>query len=547
MIERFHISQRKLIKLVLTTALGFLVYLFIQASVNSAAAPTSQTIWVAPSLERIGKTDRPTSQKNIDLFAARGEYESFQVVVKAPSNGLSNVNVSVSDLRSTNGHSIAKKNITLYREHYVEVRKPSPTYGGHTNKPMGKGFYPDALIPFIDPETNLPLGKAELRAVPFNLEAAQNQPIWLDVFVPRDTKPGRYIGKFTVASDQGKSEGQIQMKVGNFELPLKPSLNSSFSFFEARSRANNVELLKHRLMPREVEPEDESYLMSKWGLTSVDLGFWSGANYQTCKMGAAPSVADIKKKAAKHQPGLLVYNFTADEIDKCPNLIQPMKQWGKNLAQAGVENLVTMKPLPSLYNDGSQKGKSVVDIWVLNSNMYNQAVQLVNEVKKKGNKVWSYAALVIGNGHPHWEIDFPPMNFRTQPGFINQSLGLTGLLYWRVDLWTKDPWNDVQAYQNDEKYDFPGEGMLVYPGAQVGIKGVAPSMRLKWLRDGVEDYEYIEILKKMGRGSWAMNVSKQVGPNWTNWTKSPQVLESARLLLGKEIERRSSGRQMSPL
>ncbi len=533
MLEQFRISQRKLI------IFGLLAYIAIQASVNFAAAPARLAVWVEPSLERIGKADRPKSQKNIDLFAARGEYESFQVVVKAPSNGLSNVNISVSDLVSENNKRISKKNITLYREHYVDVRKSSPAWGGDTNKPLSKGSYPDALIPFIDPETNLPPRKAQLRAVPFSLKSAQNQPIWLDVFVPRDTKPGQYVGKFTVTSDQGKSVGQIQLKVGNFELPVKPSLNSSFSFFEARSRANSVELLKHRLMPREVEPKDESYLMKEWGLTSVDLGFWSGADISTCKMKPAPSVQEIKRKAAQHQPGLLVYNFTADEIDNCPNLLQPIKQWGKNLAQAGVKNLVTMKPIPSLYNDGSKKGKSVVDIWVLNSEMYDKAVQQVNEVKRKGDKVWSYALLVVGNGHPHWEIDFLPMNFRIHPGFISQHLGLTGLLYWRIDLWTKDPWNDIQTYQNNEKYDFPGEGMLVYPGAQVGINGVAPSMRLKWLRDGVEDYEYIEILKKRGRGNWALKVSKTVGSDWKNWSKNPSTLESVRRKLGNEIDRLS--------
>ncbi len=541
MIEQFHISQRKLITFVLMTTLGFLAYLAIQASVNWAYIPSKQTVWVLPSLERVGKTDRPKIQKDINLFAARGEYESFQVVVKAPAKGLSNVNISVSDLRSTNGRSISKKNITLFREHYVEVRKSSPSFGGDNNKPMGRGFYPDALIPFIDPETNLPPKKAELRAVPFNLTAAQNQPIWLDVFVPRNTKAGKYVGKFTVTSDQGKNEGQIQLKVGNFELPLKPSLHSSFSFWKARSRANSVELLKHKLMPREVAIEDEKYLMSKWGLNAADLGFWSGADIKSCKMQPAPSVPAIKKKAAQHQPGLLLYNFTADEIDKCPNLVEPMKQWGKNLAQAGVKNLVTMKPIPSLYNDGSKKGKSVVDIWVLNSQMYEEATQRISEVRKKGDQLWSYALVVVGNNHPHWQIDFKPINMRVHPGFISQRLGLTGLLYWRIDLWTKDPWKDIQTYQNDEKFDFPGEGMLVYPGAQVGIKGVAPSMRLKWLRDGVEDYEYIEILKKMGRGSWAMNVSQQVGSNWKNWTRNLNTLESARLRLGEEIERRSAG------
>jgi hypothetical protein len=537
MSDQFRISQRKLVTFVLMTILGFLTYLAIQASINFAAAPNRLAVWVEPSLERIGKTDSSKSNKNIDLFAARGEYESFQVVVKAPAKGLSNVNISVSDLRSTNGSRIAKNNITLYREHYVDVRKSSPTWRGHTNKPLGQGSYPDALIPFIDPETNRPPRKAELRAVPFNLQSTQNQPIWLDVFVPRNTKAGKYVGKFTVTSDQGQSEGQIQLKVRNFELPLKPSLDSSFSFWNARSRANNVELLKHRLMPREVALEDERYLMSKWGLTSVDLGFWSGADVRTCKMKPAPSVQELKKKAAQHQPGLLVYNYTADEIDNCPGLIAPMKQWGRNLAQAGVKNLVTMKPIPSLYNDGSKAGKSVVDIWVLQAEMYDKATQRVNEVRKKGNKVWSYNALVQGNHAPHWEIDFPPINFRIQPGFINQSLGLTGLLYSRVDGWKKDAWNDVQTYKNEDNYEFPGEGMLVYPGAQVGINGVAPSMRLKWLRDGVEDYEYIEILKKRGRGNWALQVSKTVGADWKNWTKNTNILESERRKLGDEIDR----------
>lgn len=37
--------------------------------------------------------------------------------------------------------------------------------------------------------------------------------------------------------------------------------------------------------------------------------------------------------------------------------------------------------------------------------------------------------------------------------------------------------------------------MLFYCGKQVGIKRVVPSMKLKWLRKGVEDYEYLEMLK----------------------------------------------------
>ncbi len=106
-----------------------------------------------------------------------------------------------------------------------------------------------------------------------------------------------------------------------------------------------------------------------------------------------------------------------------------------------------------------------------------------------------------------------------QPGFINESLGLNGLLYWRVDNWSSDPWNNVYGYAGG----YPGEGMLVYPGAQVGLPGqVVPSMRLKYLRDGVDDYDYVELLKQAGQGDWALSVCRTIGPDWSNWTRGCQ-------------------------
>lgn len=117
-------------------------------------------------------------------------------------------------------------------------------------------------------------------------------------------------------------------------------------------------------------------------------------------------------------------------------------------------------------------------------------------------------------------------HFRIQPGFLSQSLGLTGLLYWRVNLWTRDPWNNIHTFfvKNDNNRPYPGDGMLVYPGEQVGVKGVVPSMRLRCLREGVEDYEYIEILKHLGQNDRALKVSKLVGRDWRNWTQDLQSL-----------------------
>ena len=156
---------------------------------------------------------------------------------------------------------------------------------------------------------------------------------------------------------------------------------------------------------------------------------------------------------------------------------------------------------------------------------------------KKGDAVWSYNTLVQDAYSPKWLIDFDPVNFRIQPGFINQSLNLTGLLYWRIDRFPSDPWNNVNNSGTYSSANYPGEGMLVYPGQQVGVPGVVASMRLKWLRDGVEDYEYVQILKKLGKAELAMQIARSVGADWTNWTRDPGALVSARQKLGEAIDK----------
>jgi hypothetical protein len=168
--------------------------------------------------------------------------------------------------------------------------------------------------------------------------------------------------------------------------------------------------------------------------------------------------------------------------------------------------------------------------------MYDRAPQQVEEVLRKGDEVWSYNALVQDGYSPKWAIDFAPINYRIQPGFMSQSLHLTGLLYWQVDRWTGDPWTNVQTYST-EGYEFPGEGMLVYPGQHVGVTGVVPSMRLKWLRDGVEDYEYMQILKRHGCVEFAMKAARNVAASWSRWTQDPALLEGERRQLGASVER----------
>ena len=512
---------------------------FFVCSAALSVAYASPAVWTAPSLHRVGMSEAAGSGAEVSLSAARGEYESFQIVTNGAAKGLGNVNVTVSDLQGPGGQTIPRTNFTLYREKYMKVSSSSPNWKG-PNQPLGPGWYPDALIPFTDPETGKPLSGARLSAVPFDVKAGNNQPIWVDLLVPRSAEPGKYSGTYTVTSDQGNFTGPISLRVWNFALPAAPTLKSSFLFFQAGTLAAQRELLRNKISPLSTSSADQALLIKENGLSATQTGPFSGADVGRCAMSPAPSVNQFKHVAAAQQPGLMLYDYSADEIGHCTSLYPTIRQWAKNMHQAGIQNLISMSPTPALYDDGSGTGRSAVDIWVLLPLMYNNAKSHVGEVLKKGDSVWSYNTLVQDAYSPKWLIDFDPVNFRIQPGFISQSLNLTGLLYWRVDKWPSDPWNDVNNAGTYSSSNYPGEGMLVYPGQPVGVKGVVASMRLKWLRDGVEDYDYVQILKDLGKGDLAMEITRSVGADWTNWTRDPKAVEAARLKLGEAIDQLKS-------
>ncbi len=501
----------------------------------SLPAPAQPVVWSTSSLVRTGRNDAAGAGAQAVISAARGEYESFQIAIQAPAGGLTNVNASISDLAGPGGAVIAKSNFSLFREQYVYVTQSSPNWSG-ANQPLGAGWYPDGLIPFADPTTGQPITGAAIQAVPFNLSAATNQPIWVDLLVPRDAAAGQYTGTYTVASDQGNITGAITLNVWNFTLPLQSSLKSTFLYWTASGLASDEELLRNRISPLHADTSIQSTLVNNFGLSTVGLSYWSGADISTCAMSPAPSVSDLKASAAAQQPGLTQLIYSADEIDGCPSLIPTLKSWAANMHQAGIKNLVTMAPNPLLFDDGAGTGRSAVDIWTILPVTWDKSTT-TSAALAKGDSLWSYNTLVQDSYSPKWEIDFAPINFRIQPGFISNSLGLTGLLYWRLDRWSNDPWNEVNnigAFSDTGNY--PGEGMLVYPGAQVGIDGVAPSMRLKWLRDGVEDYEYLQLLKTAGQGALATQKSSAVGANWSSWTQDSSLLLSVRDELGKQLD-----------
>lgn len=503
--------------------------------------------YILPSMDRIAPDTAPRTTTFQSLYAAKGEYESFQIAVFAPTTGLTNLDVTAPNLVGPNGAIIPASAITMYREHFVYISEPALQWG--TNLAMGPGWYPDGLIPFVDPVTKVDLNGA-LDAVPYTLAANKNAVFWVDILVPRTVPAGNYTGTFTVTSTEGIDVVDINLRVWNFAIPLKPALKSSFIYWRAtnslaattsqRTKETNEELLRNRVMPAATAPSFEREFIDQFGLTTNGIRGWSGADAGNCTMNAAPTSTAVTTEKNRHHPSIYLVNHIADEIGHCSNLIEPVKQWARALHAGGIDVLITMPPTPLLFDDDSGTSRSAVDVWVVLPKQYDAVPHYIEQAIAKGDEVWSYNTLMQDEYSPKWQVDFAPINFRVQPGFINQSLNLSGLSYWRVDYWNADPWENIQNHLVGT-YWYRGDGILVYPGAKVGMVGAAPSMRLKWIRDGVDDYDYIDLLKKAGQGAFALQVARTVGPDWRNWTRDPTSLEEARIQLGNELERLSGG------
>jgi hypothetical protein len=161
-----------------------------------------------------------------------------------------------------------------------------------------------------------------------------------------------------------------------------------------------------------------------------------------------------------------------------------------------------------------------------------------------GESIWTYTALCQGQPTPWWHIDYPLLNYRV-PAWMAWRDGMTGLLYWGdMSYWrqTDDPWTQAPFFTDDRKPPrgdkakvFYGEGSLVYPARDVGYDGIVPTIRLKALRDSIQDYEYLSILQRQGKAAEAQKLVRSLTSTFFDWDKNPQDYEENRIKLAKII------------
>jgi hypothetical protein len=145
------------------------------------------------------------------------------------------------------------------------------------------------------------------------------------------------------------------------------------------------------------------------------------------------------------------------------------------------------------------------------------------------NELWAYQSCdshsCVSTNDPTvygWSslmVDATAVQARAEP-WMHYIYGVTGLHYY------DSVYHLAEAWSSNGMTDFTGngEGTLLYPGTPTTISGGSTqaiggtthvplaSSRLKFLRDGLEDYEYLKLCEAAGGSTTAMNVARALFP-----------------------------------
>lgn len=483
-----------------------------------AMAQEDATVWVASPWQHVLRDTPPGPERVVKLKAAANEYEPFRLIVHAGDRALRGVNAVASSLNGRGG-AISAFNLTMYRAHYVNITEPS--YRG-TNPP---GWYPDALIPFVDPQTGAELEGATFDAVPFEVAPGENAEIWVDLYVPAGTRPGRYTGAVTVVAGTVElARVPVELTVWGFELPAEIAMRSNFGSLGSRV-ANGLgmdaaspqfaaveklyidELLRHRAVPSsfgqlwpEWTPEEGLKVAGEdeWLRTLVEDKHVNALRMNLRYADEPEKAKAYLRATADWLRGLgyldLAYIYLKDEPNNAEEY-EIVRQQGALIHEADPEiaRLCTEQTKTSNPEWGDLYG--AVDIWCPLWGLWDEPT--AKERLKLGERLWSYTALCQGpEGTPWWQIDMDPIMFRA-PFWVSWHYDITGFLYWSSVYWDYGSMEGVwerPAFR--DKYW--GEGMLLYPGQPAGIAGPVTSIRLKLVREALEDYEYMALAASLG-------------------------------------------------
>jgi hypothetical protein len=380
-----------------------------------------------------------------------------------------------------------------------------------------------------------------------------NQPVWLQVSVPDGTAPGAYTGSVELVADATAttipltvtvypvtlpSPGQVQGSLltafnmnpqtyGNvvqklYGVGADQSLPGLFSFFSSyRLSPNNWGYGNPKT--RHGYTHDRRWWLDKAGEMEAAVGSprqfasmwiplsnnrWPKSAYIAGLSPYKPQtwcsyLKSVHKFWDSH--GWLAssfpYVYGLDESGA--NLLKTVAQSAKTLHACfpGGHMVITGNPAASnkvLWNGGSDD----VDVWTVLASRYygqytnpaqtrkhishaTQNLKTINAVRKHRKQIWAYTYPSGANKAPGYSATEPLSDPRM---FVDWAAleGVTGILYGEGTTSYSLKVNPLNALSNN------GAFVLLYPGKD----GPVPSARLEEIREGIEDWEILNVVRQ---------------------------------------------------
>ncbi len=154
-----------------------------------------------------------SDSETIEISAARGEYETFQIAITPKVNDAQIRTIEVSDLKCGD-NIISRENITINQVGYIwgRVSDKGDSWGLTLKPGEIMGPYPDVLFPFPKWTT---------------AEKGENFTIWFTVYVPYQSKSCQYQAKIRLLIDESEKLIPLNLNVYNFDLPKTAQINTN--------------------------------------------------------------------------------------------------------------------------------------------------------------------------------------------------------------------------------------------------------------------------------------------------------------------------------
>jgi hypothetical protein len=541
---------------------------------GAAAGAQIGSVSIVGSAVKVRPNDDPPGATEARIFAARNEFESFQVVVAAHKKTLRGLSVTLdSPLVDESGRTIPDGNVTIYRQGYYDVGQRSDDEGA-------PGLWPDPLIPSVDPIFGEPRN-----AFPIDVPAGENRAAWIDVQVPANAVPGVYRGALGVRALELETRVPVTVTVLNFTLPSTASLRTSFGMdwasaceavygdncfaghYEEGWRLKSLYVrsaLDNRVTISSPHYEPPASTFEESHFKRFSLPYLSGTG-QTRLPGAQLTSLNLGTRFLKNWRALAQANSFADRAF-VPPCDEPhtAPEWAtcQTVAQSvrAAWPDVTVLLTSSIQRVRQWDAESWVDTIVPTVQQLENKPPAQPTANQRpvydsfltpGNNLWWYTSCdstgdcsgdpgqgSYYNGWPGYAIDQSASQSRSLP-WLSFVYGISGELYWSVDHKLLTAWTDQYAFGTN------GDGTLFYPGLPSRIGGSQPipieSLRLKLIRDGLEDYEYLLHLARNGAAAKAREIAASLFPKTYEAARSDAEVQAARRQLGALVASISGG------